>query len=514
MGSMNFTYLTPNTAGVTDKQGVEQIQSQMQEVEEHDHSSGKGVRITPAGLNINAALNYNSNDLYAVRSVRMDSQGAELATATDVRNLYSVNGDLYYNNSAGTAVKITDGSTLNAASISGIGGDYGTGGSSVAWSSSSKFYTFLQASGSYAPMACGAIDIFKNATGSNYVRLDPGTPSGNHVLTLPHTTATLAHLGNAAQTFAGALTVTGLITANGGVSGSLTGNVTGNCSGTAATVTTAAQPNITSVGTLTSLGVTGNVTLGGDVVLSRGAANVLTVASGDSLAFGGETAPDAQLTLFASGPGKAQSYKLNGLNNAAAVVTEQDNAGEIAVSGSGGGLLVRGVSNNSVGLYMDGLSGSIDTTDTASSTGALVIRGYGLSGGDFNDPGTTENAIAFLSGANTRGLVKGNGDWHVANTTLVALDHENDLQLARDTQLATAERFKHRVSPERFQKLCDYGVLSSAGDFQILQGVNAVLLGSIGQIGNALGFFCKRLGIDPDEMRAALTDYTYSITEG
>ena len=40
----------------------------------------------------------------------------------------------------------------------------------------------------------------------------------------------------------------------------LTGNVTGNVSGTAATVTTAAQPAITSVGTLTSLEVTNLVT--------------------------------------------------------------------------------------------------------------------------------------------------------------------------------------------------------------------------------------------------------------
>jgi hypothetical protein len=39
----------------------------------------------------------------------------------------------------------------------------------------------------------------------------------------------------------------------GNVTGDVTGNVTGNTSGTAATVTTAAQPTITSLGTLTSL---------------------------------------------------------------------------------------------------------------------------------------------------------------------------------------------------------------------------------------------------------------------
>ena len=47
---------------------------------------------------------------------------------------------------------------------------------------------------------------------------------------------------------------TGVVTATGFV-GALTGNVTGNASGTAATVTTAAQTNITSLGTLTTLTV-------------------------------------------------------------------------------------------------------------------------------------------------------------------------------------------------------------------------------------------------------------------
>lgn len=46
-------------------------------------------------------------------------------------------------------------------------------------------------------------------------------------------------------------------------SAGLTGNLTGNASGTAATVTTAAQPAITSVGTLTAVTVTGAITANG-----------------------------------------------------------------------------------------------------------------------------------------------------------------------------------------------------------------------------------------------------------
>lgn len=56
--------------------------------------------------------------------------------------------------------------------------------------------------------------------------------------------------------------VTGNVTGN--VQGNVTGNVTGNLTGT---VLTAAQPNITSVGTLGSLAVTGNVAVDTDTLL-------------------------------------------------------------------------------------------------------------------------------------------------------------------------------------------------------------------------------------------------------
>jgi hypothetical protein len=61
--------------------------------------------------------------------------------------------------------------------------------------------------------------------------------------------------------------VTGDVT--GDVAGSLTGNVTGDVTGDlTGTVLTASQPNITSVGTLTSLDVSGNVT-GGNLNISN-----------------------------------------------------------------------------------------------------------------------------------------------------------------------------------------------------------------------------------------------------
>ena len=57
---------------------------------------------------------------------------------------------------------------------------------------------------------------------------------------------------------------------NGTFVGNITGNVTGNTSGTAATVTGAAQTNITSVGTLSSLATSGDITVGDDLFISGG----------------------------------------------------------------------------------------------------------------------------------------------------------------------------------------------------------------------------------------------------
>ena len=66
-----------------------------------------------------------------------------------------------------------------------------------------------------------------------------------------------------------------------GVVGALTGNVTGNVSGTAATVTGAAQTNITSVGTLTGLTISGDLTVSGDdITMGTNTSGHVLVADG------------------------------------------------------------------------------------------------------------------------------------------------------------------------------------------------------------------------------------------
>ena len=72
----------------------------------------------------------------------------------------------------------------------------------------------------------------------------------------------------------------------GDVTGNLTGDVTGNVSGTAATVTTAAQPAITSLGALTGLYSSGNVGIGTSVPgtqLAVGTTGQATISSAGNI---------------------------------------------------------------------------------------------------------------------------------------------------------------------------------------------------------------------------------------
>jgi len=84
-------------------------------------------------------------------------------------------------------------------------------------------------------------------------------------------------------TAAAGVTIDGTLIKDGVVTADLTGNVTGNTSGTAATVTTAAQPSITSLGALTTLTVD-DITVNANGISSAGAsALTITATVGQSV---------------------------------------------------------------------------------------------------------------------------------------------------------------------------------------------------------------------------------------
>lgn len=156
-------------------------------VDTHDHSTGNGVKITPTGLNINADLPLNGNNLTQVRSVRLEDQGTVQTTATDLGCIQLVGGDLWWVNGNGTGVQITSGAGLSFASLGTIGGDFGQPGvlASVTYSDTTKIFSFLQDSGITAGLYASKLLVADASSGALAVTITADAATGAYTLTLP-----------------------------------------------------------------------------------------------------------------------------------------------------------------------------------------------------------------------------------------------------------------------------------------------------------------------------------------
>jgi cytoskeletal protein CcmA (bactofilin family) len=169
---------------------------------------------------------------------------------------------------------------------------------------------------------------------------------------------------------------TGVVTAT-GFAGTLTGNVTGNVSGTAATVTGAAQGNITSLGTLTSLDISGDATVGDDLSLDSDAA---------VLGFGTDT--DTTLTHVAD---------TGILLNSTRQLQFGDSGTYIHQSADGVLDLVSDTEIEINATTID-INGNTDISGTVTATGTSVFASLDISG-DIDVDGTTNLDVVDIDGA-------------------------------------------------------------------------------------------------------------------
>lgn len=83
----------------------------------HDHTLNKGTRIVTAALNVNADLTFNGWAATSLRMARFNNQSAEPSAGDDLRGLYVYGENLYFINSSGAKVQITNSGTLNASAL-------------------------------------------------------------------------------------------------------------------------------------------------------------------------------------------------------------------------------------------------------------------------------------------------------------------------------------------------------------------------------------------------------------
>jgi hypothetical protein len=175
-------------------------------IDQHNHEPGSGVQITPAGLDINSDLTFGDNNAIDLRSARLSAQSAVLNGSSDLRCLYAVSNDLYFNDGLGNQVRITQSGAVagTPGSISNL-----VSPASAAYVSGNQTFVFQSAANTPANID-GASFILRNLTASSFgLTLSPPNAMGsNYALTLPSLPAQTNFVTlSAAGTFAAAANV-------------------------------------------------------------------------------------------------------------------------------------------------------------------------------------------------------------------------------------------------------------------------------------------------------------------
>lgn len=153
-------------------------------VDGHDHASGSGVQVNPAGININSDLPFNGNNAITLRSARFTPQSAPLALAADLGCLYESGVDLWYNDGLGNQVRITQsgGVAGSPGSISNL-----TPPASASYVAANGAFVWEQAANTSADMDFGSAIMRNDTANSKGLTLSPPAAMGaDYNLVLPN----------------------------------------------------------------------------------------------------------------------------------------------------------------------------------------------------------------------------------------------------------------------------------------------------------------------------------------
>ena len=110
MNTANLNLKTSTVGVTTDSVAAQNDQDNIQLIDLHDHTSGKGVKVPTGGLNINADLTFNSNQATDLEAVEFTSQTGAISQANTI---YVKDGELYYIDAALNSIQLTLNGALN-----------------------------------------------------------------------------------------------------------------------------------------------------------------------------------------------------------------------------------------------------------------------------------------------------------------------------------------------------------------------------------------------------------------
>lgn len=402
--NMNLTLPTPGTtAGPT---YASDNNTAFTTIDEHDHTPGKGVRITPAALNINDDLSIGGNDLTDVVSLRLSTQGT---TPTGNTFLFVKDGELTYVDDDGAEVQLTSAGSVagTPGTISGMTDD-SDDTPTASYSDTTNSYTFNYETSKPAKLNISDISIyeFDNASANPITIKSPASVTSAYSLTLP----TAAASGTVEY-----LTVDSSGQMNHATLAGTTNQITVTQSMTA--VTLSLPQNIHTGASPTFTGLTLSSTLTSTGIIRTGDGS----ASAPALSFGSDTN---------TGIYRASSDTLRIVSGGADRLTI--NSSGLTVSGA---MAATGAVSGTTGTFTGAVTAA--SLNTASG-GAFKVKVVSLS--DIGAVAT--NTIDSVSGAHgltagnivaVMGSVRGTGSGYVSNGTTLNVSTDDPTKATLQT---------------------------------------------------------------------------------
>jgi H-type lectin domain len=185
MGILVANTISPNMNLIIPTAGTEpgptyafDINNSLSLIDQHNHTSGQGVQVPSAGLNINSSLSFQNNTASNLMACVFTAQTSQSV----LQAIYVKGVDLYYRDGNNNEIAITTGGNVNAGAGSITGLPSGTAG--VAFAAS--VFTFSEATNTPANILVGSVLLGNNSALSKYLTLSPpNSMPASYILTLP-----------------------------------------------------------------------------------------------------------------------------------------------------------------------------------------------------------------------------------------------------------------------------------------------------------------------------------------
>jgi hypothetical protein len=199
---------------------------------------------------------------------------------------------------------------------------------------------------------------------------------------------------------------------------------------------------------------------------------------------------------------EALAFKSSDVAHGVTNMAETDTYGYIKkYDGTAAGLDITGFTEATVAMWLRGAFTTADTTESTSSTGAVMPQANIKSGTGVTNPGSDDNIFVVRNGSSARLIVKGGGDLWI-DGTVSAFDEYDDVGLLRLATLETAvsgvikSRYDQFITANREQleaaRLVTFN--EDGRHFVNLTGMHKVQTGAIQQLHERLSRLEELLG--------------------